>query len=82
MCGMLLVSMTRHNTQLQQPKTMDTVLTRAVRLPGGMEPDTLERMVIFSRHFALFLTMYSTSCKATQSKLRTVLCHPVAIDRQ
>lgn len=40
-------------------------LTKAVKFLGWMEPETLERMLIFSRHFALFLTMYSISCTAT-----------------
>ena len=31
-----------------------------------MEPDTLDRILIFSRHFALFLTIYSTSCEPTE----------------
>ena len=38
------------------------IITSAVSSPGWIEPDTLDRMLIFSRHFALFLTMYSTSC--------------------
>ena len=40
---------------------LERILTSAVRSPGWIEPDTLDRMLIFSRHFALFLTIYSTS---------------------
>ena len=41
---------------------LERILTSAVSSPGWIEPDTLHRMLIFSRHFALFLTIYSTSC--------------------